>query len=82
MVKQTALISKGIVDNSLMYHLTTAKKNGVTRTEMAEILTIWHSMQAGRMPGQRSVWQRKCMWRKLKPVQRNTADFSEWASRM
>lgn len=38
-VAMTALISKGIVDNSLMYHLTTAKKNGVTRTEMAEILT-------------------------------------------
>ena len=38
-VTMTALISKGIVDNSLMYHLTTAKKNGVTRMEMAEILT-------------------------------------------
>ena len=38
-VTMTALISKGIVGNSLMYHLTTAKKNGVTRTEMAEILT-------------------------------------------
>lgn len=38
-VTMTALISKGIVDNSLMYHLTTAKKNGVTCTEMAEILT-------------------------------------------
>lgn len=38
-ITMTALISKGIVDNSLMYHLTTAKKNGVTRTEMAEILT-------------------------------------------
>ena len=38
-VTMTALISKGIVDNSLMYRLTTAKKNGVTRTEMAEILT-------------------------------------------
>ena len=38
-VTMTALISKGIVDDSLMYHLTTAKKNGVTRTEMAEILT-------------------------------------------
>lgn len=38
-VTMTALISKGIVDNSVMYHLTTAKKNGVTRTEMAEILT-------------------------------------------
>ena len=35
----TALISKGIVDNSLTYHLSTARKNGVTRTEMAEILT-------------------------------------------
>lgn len=35
----TALISKGIVDNSLKYHLSTARKNGVTKTEMAEILT-------------------------------------------
>ena len=38
-VTMTALISNGIVDNSLMYHLTTAKQNSVTRTEMAEILT-------------------------------------------
>lgn len=35
----TALISKGIVDNSLVYHLSTARKNGVSKTEMAEILT-------------------------------------------
>ncbi len=35
----TALISKGIVDSSLTYHLSTARKNGVTRTEMAELLT-------------------------------------------
>ena len=38
-VTVTALISKGMTDNSLVYHLTTAKQNGVTRTEMAEILT-------------------------------------------
>lgn len=38
-VTLTALVSKGITDNSLTYHLTTAKKNGVTKTEMAEILT-------------------------------------------
>ena len=38
-VTVTALISKGIVDSSLQYHLATARKNGVTRTEMAEILT-------------------------------------------
>ena len=35
----TALISKSITDSSLTYHLTTAKQNGVTKAEMAEILT-------------------------------------------
>ena len=35
----TALISKGITDTSLKYHLSTARANGVTREEMAEILT-------------------------------------------
>lgn len=35
----TALISKGITDSSLKYHLSTAKVNGVTKTEMAELLT-------------------------------------------
>lgn len=35
----TALVSKGLIDNSFQYHAMTAKKNGVTKTEMAEILT-------------------------------------------
>ena len=35
----TALVSKGITDSSLKYHLESARKNGVTRTEMAEMLT-------------------------------------------
>ena len=39
MLTVTALVSKGIEDSSLQAHLTTAKKNGVTRTEMAELLT-------------------------------------------
>lgn len=34
-VTVTALISKGIVDNSLKYHLSTARHNGVNKTEMA-----------------------------------------------
>lgn len=38
-VTLTALISKGITDSSLNYHFTAARKNGVTKTEMAEILT-------------------------------------------
>lgn len=35
----TALVSKGLIDSSFQYHAVTAKKNGVTKTEMAEILT-------------------------------------------
>ena len=38
-VTVSALIGKGITDNSLKYHLASARKNGVTKTEMAEILT-------------------------------------------
>lgn len=35
----SALIGKGITDSSLQYHLASAKANGVTKQEMAEILT-------------------------------------------
>lgn len=38
-VTVTALVASGIIDQSLTYHLQEAKKNGVTRTEIAEILT-------------------------------------------
>lgn len=34
-----ALISSGITDSSLKYHLENAKKNGVTKEEMAGIIT-------------------------------------------
>ena len=39
LVTITSLISQGITDSSLTYHLQTAKKNGITRTEIAEIIT-------------------------------------------
>lgn len=39
LVTITSLISMGITDTSLVYHLQEAKKNGITRTEIAEILT-------------------------------------------
>lgn len=35
----TALITKGIFDNSLKYHITNAKNNGVSAGEMSEIIT-------------------------------------------
>lgn len=34
-----ALVSKGITDNSLKYHLTNAKHHGVTKIEMVEVIT-------------------------------------------
>lgn len=39
MVTITSLISQGITDSSLTYHLQTARQNGITRGEIAEILT-------------------------------------------
>ena len=39
MVTLTALISQGITDNSLIFHLQEAKRNGITRTEISEIIT-------------------------------------------
>ena len=38
-VTVTVLMTKGIFDNSLKYHLTSAKNNGVSAEEMAEIIT-------------------------------------------
>ncbi len=38
-VTVVSLMAQGLVDSSFRYHLETAKKNGVTADEMAEILT-------------------------------------------
>lgn len=39
LVTVVSLVSQGITDSSLKFHLLEAKKNGITRTEIAEILT-------------------------------------------
>ena len=39
MITVTALMTKGIFDSSLKSHLITAKKNGITKTEMVEMIT-------------------------------------------
>lgn len=38
-VTVSALVSGGILDSSLKYHIASARKNGVTREEMAEVIT-------------------------------------------
>ena len=39
MVTVVALMAQGLTDSSFQYHLMSAKNNGVTKTEIAEILT-------------------------------------------
>lgn len=39
LVTVTALMAQGLTDSSFRYHLESAKKNGITKTEIAEILT-------------------------------------------
>lgn len=39
LVTVVSLMAQGLVDSSFQYHLMTAKKNGITKTEIAEILT-------------------------------------------
>lgn len=39
LVTVTALMAQGLTDSSFRYHLTTAKQNGVTRSQIGEILT-------------------------------------------
>ena len=39
LVTVVSLMAQGLVDSPFRYHLETARKNGITRTEIAEILT-------------------------------------------
>ena len=55
-VTVTALMASGILDNSLKFHLENAKKNGVTGSEIAEILT-----HAAFYVGWPKAWAAFCM---------------------
>lgn len=39
LVTVVALMSQGLVDSSFKYHLMSAQKNGITKEEIAEIIT-------------------------------------------
>lgn len=39
LVTVVALLAQGLTDSSFQYHLATARQNGVTREELAEVLT-------------------------------------------
>lgn len=78
-VTLTALVNK-IVGSSLSYHLSTAKKNGVTKTEMAEILTHIAFMQVGRTLGLLLKWPKK--FTMMIATKKITVDFLALANLM
>lgn len=78
-VTLTALVNK-IVGSSLSYHLSTAKKNSVTKTEMAEILTHIAFMQVGRTLGLLLKWPKK--FTMMIATKKITVDFLALASLM
>ncbi len=67
-VTVTALVSSGITDSSLSFHLQEAKKNGVTRTEIAEVLT-----QAAFYAGWPKAWG---AFRQAAEIWKDSADAS------
>ena len=79
-VTLTALVNKGIVVSSLSYHLSTAKKNSVTKTEMAEILTHIAFMQVGRTLGLLLKWSKK--FTMMIATKKITVDFLALANLM
>lgn len=76
LVTITSLISQGITDSSLTYHLQSAKNNGVTRMEIAEILT-----QIGFYAGWPKAWAAfrlaKDVWSEDIVLQDAKADFQK-----
>lgn len=68
-VTVTALVSSGILDSSLAHHLQNAKKYGVTRTEIAEIL-----MQTAFYAGWPKAWSAMKMAKDIWSDESNATD--------
>lgn len=71
-VTVSALVASGITDSSLKYHLQSAKNNGVTKEEMAEIIT-----QLGFYGGWPKAW---AAFNLAKEVYNDTSAVAETAS--
>ena len=74
-------MGKGLVDSSLKYHLINAKNNGITKEEMAEIIT--HAAFYAGWPNAWAVFNlaKEVYSDEIKTIRQSTAECSEWASR-
>ena len=73
-VTVSALVASGMTDSALKYHLQSAKKNGVTREEMAEVIT-----QLGFYAGWPKAWAAFNLAKEVynEPVKNAAADGRE-----
>ena len=80
LITVVALLSQGLTDTSFVHHLESAKANGITKSEIAEIITHAAFMQVGPKRGRLSVWQkifgkRTQMKRTKRPLMKNLCSF-------
>lgn len=68
-VTVSALVASGVIDSSLKYHIESAKKNGVTKEEMVEVIT-----QLGFYAGWPKAW---AAFRMAKEVYAEAAENAE-----
>lgn len=59
LVTVVALMSQGLVDSSFKYHLMSAKNNGITKEEIAEIITHSAFYAGWSKAWQLSIWQKR-----------------------
>lgn len=69
-VTVVALMAQGLTDSSFRHHLMFAKDNGVTRAEIAEILTHAAFYAGCLRRGRPSTWRRRSGRTKTPPTQR------------
>ncbi len=79
LVTVVALMAQGLTDSSFRYHLTAAKNNGITRCEIAEILTHAAFYAGWPKAWAASAWPRKSGQRTLQRMPRQSTRV-KWCS--
>ena len=80
LVTVVALMSRGLVDSSFQYHLATARQNGITRREIAEILTHAAFYADGPRPGRLSTWPRRSGQTMMRAMTTRPGTRKRWCS--
>ena len=73
MITVVALVSSGITDSSLIYHLQNAKAHGVTKEEIADVLTHIAFYVGWPKDGRHLSWRKKYGMRRKRKRRRRTS---------